>query len=436
MESAHHRAKTKATTVPSTALLVAACLVGCSSLGEHKHEPTASVTERSAFYWQYAPLAANVYDTKGIVDDQISLALASPWLRREVRDSGDTDVRFRYEYFTEHGRSALDQDGRIRQKCGETAAATLAGPDNAVRSAEERCKTTQDVEAEVEQESLRKKRQPNSFDMAEPTSAEDCKFRDGRPPAVPLRAAMKAFGWEQVPELHKPSTARGWSIFVPDLAIDVWRRPREPVGAARTVEYAIVYRGTVGSGGIVSNFRALTSVTSFIWDQYSQARQATEGIINQIYQLHGLSDRLFGRDVKTRILVTAVGHSLGAGLASYVFYKVPQITRVVGFDPTPFDGSALISLDQRPSVMESKRNVDHDPRDPAAAIFLLYEKGEAISQVAHCYSGPIWGLEGGPNVRCETVNFSDGSWLRQHSMSQLACNLYLNSQAVLPQGAQ
>jgi hypothetical protein len=56
---------------------------------------------------------------------------------------------------------------------------------------------------------------------------------------------------------------------------------------------------------------------------------------------------------------------------------------------------------------------------------LLFEDGEFISQIAPCHSGPIWGAEGGPWVRCERVNFSRGNTFRQHNMAQLACKLFL-----------
>jgi hypothetical protein len=258
-----------------------------------------------------------------------------------------------------------------------------------------------------------------------------------------------------VPELEKYARARGWSIFVPDLKLDVWRRNRDTDGGLPTIEYAIVYRGTTGSGGWLSNLRVLTGFTPLIYDQYLQARESTQSIINQVMFLHSTSDKLLGQ--KTRVLFTAVGHSLGAGIANYVYYVSPRITRVVGFDPSPIDGGGTIPLEAREAVMEAKaislrkqvprfswtleemraqverdtqprvkgdrRMIDEDPRYPGTSIFMLYERGEILSRIAPCQSGPMWG-QTGPKVSCNVVDLLKGDPISQHSMDELACSLH------------
>jgi len=188
----------------------------------------------------------------------------------------------------------------------------------------------------------------------------------------------------------------------------------------------------------VSNLQALTAFTPLVWDQYRQSIKATQELVRQIQNLHNLSDRLFSRTTTTQVRITAVGHSLGGGLASYVFLRVSDITRVVAFNPSPVNGSSKFSplqmsaekhrrgIRDRDSVQSNRRQpIDHDPRAPDAAMFTLYEEGDILTRLFGCHNGPIWGAEGGPVVRCDSVNFSYGNNVHQHNMPQLACKLFL-----------
>jgi pimeloyl-ACP methyl ester carboxylesterase len=178
------------------------------------------------------------------------------------------------------------------------------------------------------------------------------------------------------------------------------------------------------------------------------------------------------------VLITTVGHSLGAGLARYIYLQIPQVTRVVGFDPSPIDGSSMVAVQDRPFVMTGRKPkqgesaddlavasaqvfrgelietamrtesggrkpqssmkagrrqpVDHDPIAPGAAIFMLHERGEILSLFAPCQSGEIWGSEGGPRVACHVVNWSSGNPFRQHNMAELACRMSLCFQGISP----
>lgn len=357
----------------------------------------------SRFYWPYAALAADVYSTEGVGDARLALVLGSSWIRTELRASKDLDAQ---------ARLALVDSASV-DPIGETA-------DEALMSAEDLRDRLEELASE---ENL-------SIDEV-PKQPDDCEYRKGRPPAVPVHEAIREFKWERVEEFSKYSRGRAWRLFVPDLAIDVWRRPMRAQSSAVAVEYAIVYRGTTGSGGWLSNLRGLTAFTPVIWDQYNQALRATEGIVKQIAFLHGFSDRLFRRTVPTEVAITSVGHSLGAGIASYVYYRLPQIGGVIGFDPSPIDGASLIPLDGREGVMRAKKwpsPVVAQRNDPAT-MFLLHEDGEILGRLAPCRDGPLWGAEGGPTIRCEKVNFSRGNWFRQHNMAQLACKLFLASRA-------
>lgn len=407
------------------------------------------------FYWPYAALAAEVYGAGDRPDNYNALAFDSPSLRQEVREQA-------------HPRALafvrqLDQqdvfnryDKRYELLCGARARGE-AQAQGWVEALDRNCRRLDDQAAErLRREALAREEsrtEPNAFEDAAPQDEADCRFV-GREPRVPVNEALVEYQWTRLPEFHAEAPARGWSLFVPDLAIDVWRRPRAPVDGTPTVEYALVYRGTVGGGGWVSNLRGVTSFTPFVWDQYRQADRASRTIIRRIQRLHALSDLLHERRTPTRLYITTVGHSLGAGLASYIHVLNPEVTRTVGFNPSPVDGTSMVRVgDQIPERRPSRAGVNQqlaeglrsaDPGDPGdggdrgtrrladgagidgrAAIFQLHEDGEVLSRFSRCTPGPIWGDEGGPRLHCDVVNLSRGSWIRQHNMAQMACKLAL-----------
>lgn len=399
-------------------LLALALLQGCS------HAPVTTPQldkQTAAFYWPYAALASNVYTTKGSIDVDTNAALASPFLRAEVRDAGSEKLAMS---FINLDRKALTEryKEQLRSECGDAA---LQSKDHATLLAAH-CRTPQPPQGQA---GPRDPRDPeddapeetNRLVDSTPATLNDCNYDGGKEPSVPVHTIGSEYGWQEVPELQKYAPARRWSIFVPDLAIDVWRRPLASASGP-SFEYAIVYRGTVGNGGLFTNFRGLAAITPAVWDQYHQARDATRIIINQVYTLHAISDAIFqrGPGARTRVSFTSVGHSLGAGLAQYVYLKIPQIDKVVGFDPSPLNGTSLIPLKERQNVMAQRADSSGRP-----TIFMLSEYGEAVTKVAPCGSGPVWGEEGGPVVECSAVNLSRGNPLHQHNMPQLACKLYV-----------
>lgn len=402
-------------------LAPAAVLAGCASV---VRDPPVAAHETARFYWPYAALAADVYQSEGRVDADAVLAAASPWLRDELAQEGNPTRLAAYARRIGADPLALWRHAVARRCNPAQVEATLQFEDGAVRLGQGQCVTTEEASKAMAQRRIDAPEEVNRLVHRIPQSDHDCKDQDGHEPHVPVQLAQQEHGWQRAPELQRSAHPRGWSIFVPDLALDVWRR-RVGHATAPEVEYAIVYRGTVGGGGWLSNFRALTALTPLVWDQYRQSELATRSIVRQIYQLHAMSDALFDRAEPTRIRITAVGHSLGAGLAHYMFLRVGEVTSVVGFDPSPVDGAAMIPLAQRPHVMQHRSQpVDRRERDPDAAIFFLFEKGEAISRIAPCHNGPIWGAEGGPVVRCESVDFLRGNIFRQHNMARLACQLF------------
>lgn len=394
-------------------LLTLPWLLACGTSQKANRTPAEQIPETAQFYWKYAALAANVYNSGGRFDTQLSTVTTSPWLREELRKSKDAVAQRAFD------KALLEEEQRLFR---------------------ERIKNPLTDEPDSS---------TDGYVNWAPDNLEQCNYTGEQEPAVPIGMAVKEFDWTPAFELHRQLHPRGWSVFVPGLAIDVWRRKRDPEGESPVVEYAFIYRGTEGSGGWFSNFRAVTAFTPAVWDQYKQAEIATKDLIAQIEKLHALSDKVFQREAPTRVRITTVGHSLGGGLAKYVFMRIPQITLVVAFDPSPVDGSSQFSPFEvsdyrrakgamaRPSVLDERRRpIDRNDRSNEASIFVLYEEGDPLTGLAGCTSGPIWGAEGGPVVRCESLNLSRGSILHQHNMAQLACKLYLtkNGQATRKEG--
>lgn len=272
----------------------------------------------------------------------------------------------------------------------------------------------------------------NRFVSAVPATELDCNYdphkpRSLREPKVPVHL-LEEYGWKPVPELHRETQASGWRVFIPELAIDVWRKT-ENVQNVPVVEYAIVFRGTTGGGGLWSNLRGMVFMFEpLVWDQYKQARRATAALIDQIDRLHKVSDRLNNRPItqSTKIRYTTVGHSLGGGLAVYIHLREPRISRSVTFNTSPIDGASTLGLSKRVQVQENASLVarPQEPGVPDAQIYRLNELGEPLSSAFPCESGAMWGAEGGPRVQCDRANLSEGGIFSQHNMSQLACKLY------------
>lgn len=415
--------------------------------------PSRSCGETLRFYQPFAAMAAAVYDPRDRIDEQLTVVAGSSWLQQKItRLDDETSRTLLKRLLSPEERSKLFRN-RIGRHCdGEKGEWTANAHDGAVLAAQSSCRTAAPqlpktvpwyeffTKSANDESELRDAHgdSSNGFDEVKPLDWQQCDYVDGKHnPAVPVKE-MTA-GWETVPELQRRLQPRGWSMFVPGLVIDLWRRDRDAQGDSPLIEYALVFRGTADGGGWLSNFRALTAFTPLVWDQYRQAELATIDLVNQIYQLHTLSDELFDRDADTRIKITAVGHSLGGGLAQYVFLRVPQITRVVAFDPSPVTGSSSFSPTpvserarergrrDRASVLSAGRQpLDRDATyDDQASIFVLYEQGDALTALAGCTSGSLWGDEGGPHLRCDSVNLSGGSAIRQHNMPQLACKINL-----------
>jgi hypothetical protein len=389
----------------------------------------------SNFYWHYAILAADVYSTRGKSHERVARALSEREraLLRAGEDSAEADLL-----------------GEVRKN--HTRAYALhcpifepSLPETHNRVCEVLSAAVSDISQDVGDEGS------ELIDDSLPADICDCepKISSSNRAPVPLSLLVRKNkssgeagppGWVRDREIEKYAQTKNWRMFVPELAIEVWRRPYRG-----TFEYAIVFRGTAGKGGWFTNLRVVTGLIPIFWDQYQQARYAADKIISQVYIRHimrlqaeyersqqGLPAPAKIDSYKVEPYITAVGHSLGGGLARYAYLTNKAITRVVAFNPSPIDGSrSLIGLHERFDIEKGRRP---DPGEycgagaagsEGASIFQLYEKGEVMSKIAECESGRLWGAEGGPKIRCDQVNFVEGrkGMFQQHSMSPLACRL-------------
>jgi hypothetical protein len=380
--------------------------------------------------WHYAALAAHVYDLEFKSVSDSSNALASPWIRRELKQPGNEAVKDIYSDW-----DALEVLKRSVAECSLSEVSTSS-------SAPDYCANAKILEKVLGNLASAERPRETTFIDALPNEADDCALKKSSPPRVPVTRAKLDFGWEPVPEFIFKPNARGWRIFVPEFELEVWRRPiLAPTSAeiagkesVQHFEYAITFRGTAGSGGWLSNFRVLTALTPFVWDQYRQSIVATQELTNRIYAVHALADFAMKRK-PSKIYITTVGHSLGGAMAQHVYFQLPQISKAVAFNSSPFNGASLVKLEDRDLVFKSEGRVKDQrvlpsPFKAATPIVAIFEQGEVLSLVSKCVSGPIWGDEGGPNVDCFGLNLSSGNIFNQHSMAQFACKLSLLSRGI------
>lgn len=398
---------------------VVGLLTACSTLhvGQSPQEPTPPQPDGqciAGFYLPYAALAADVYRTRGAAIERLQLVVNDDLIQRITNGKGIT----REEVSSLYTRARTQQCQASQPCLGE-----IREPD----------KVKEIFNAGDE-----------GFEDAVPQQDSQCDDRSSARPKVPIKEAAREFGWERARELEKYAFTREWRIFVPDFAIEVWRRIRKDPVAVGQQEYALVFRGTAGYGGWFSNLRPITALLPGFWDHYKQAEASARRIVEQIYMIEFLRyEWQLGQaragvgppprsDAIELPLITMVGHSLGAGLARYAYLRVPEATRVVGFNPSPVDGGhTLFPLAARERFTQGRRQDPGEfcvaPGTPlpseSPSMFFLHEKGDALTEIAPCFSGPEWGSEGGPVALCQGVDLSHGSALRQHAMNIMACRL-------------
>lgn len=490
----HRRAADGVRYLLCTAL--AAGLAGCGALKVDQPTKKAIMDPAyeacvSTFYLPYAVLATAVYGTSTARDESVLLANAKAASTTLDAPADDAQGRLRRAQLRSGGLrlQGIDKDTvskyrKIFEKCEGAAQPVRDATRKAIaqrRSAKEALPRWNEARLPIAcgqkfVDSERERRLSNFGDMPFEDAAPDASLGEAeacRPRGahqlipVPVSQVVQAAGWTRRSDIERYAVTRDWRVFVPGFAVEVWSRERAPLdaqgkstaGPAR--EYAIVFRGTADTGGWFSDFRVLTALLPIFWDQYRQAEWSTEQIVEQIRRIEllewfekneakgiAVDDlELKGFDAEFPY-ITAVGHSLGAGLAKHVYYHVNEVSKVVGFNPTPVDGSrTMLAIERRPQVMQGRRyepvracsapgataNPGSAPAShPPAAMFFLYERGDILTSIAPCEEGPHWGSDGGPVSHCNLVSLTEtnpssllASLFEQHGMNLLACKLAL-----------
>jgi hypothetical protein len=210
--------------------------------------------------------------------------------------------------------------------------------------------------------------------------------------------------WEQFPSADLITEAEK-----ADLYFEVWES-----ASASPLQVVVVFRGTDSWKDWVSNLRwILRWILRFVpgWeDQYHfVSRRVGEEF----------SQRMLSGNGKYRnATVFATGHSLGGGLAQHFAYslkpdtRVPRVSRVFAFDPSPVTGWSSVDSHVREG---NARGLKTDR---------IFEHGEILAYIRLLlsYLSPPPAIN--PSVTEIRYNFVPSiNPLSSHSMRQLSCDL-------------
>ncbi len=144
--------------------------------------------------------------------------------------------------------------------------------------------------------------------------------------------------WKNFPSDSLIDEARKGGLF-----FEVWETRSSPL------RLAVVFRGTDGWSDWLSNLHWFTRFIPILEDQYS----FVSSLVGKEF-----SDRILADPIKypnpESLPLVSVGHSLGGGLAQHFAYalrldpRVPRVSQVYAFDPSPVTGWSSV-----PSVQES-----------------------------------------------------------------------------------
>jgi Lipase (class 3) len=227
--------------------------------------------------------------------------------------------------------------------------------------------------------------------------------------------------WRDVPnaELTKEAEAV-------DLQLEIWEKQSSPPVVA------VVFRGTEAQRlrDWISNFRWFLRFIPGYRDQYVLVSEKIGAVV-----LNKIKAQLEKGNTKYRdVQIVSAGHSLGGGLAQHLAYslpddikgpngeRLPRVSAVYGFDPSPVTGWYSVSKELR----EMNARGLHIAR--------VFEHGEILSYIRLIlrYLNPP--QEKDPSIREIRYNFvRTVNPFSSHSMRLIACELIkANGQSTAP----
>ena len=201
----------------------------------------------------------------------------------------------------------------------------------------------------------------------------------------------------------------GQSEPVGGLGVQVWARK-----GAQCPEAVVAFRGTVGGneGDWESNFHWILRAFP-VYDQYDQVRDHVGDFIGHIER-----DKCY-RQGPTQI--TAVGHSLGGGLAQLAAYSDPRIRRVYAFDPSMVTGYYSVDPSHRDEAVKGLR------------MERVYEHGEILAYGRYIVRQFIPLSPCNPRVVSVRFNVIHGSPIAQHSLTDFDNGLLRGARGYQPE---
>ena len=227
------------------------------------------------------------------------------------------------------------------------------------------------------------------------------------------RAAAWLKQWRYIWSCDGPEDCKvrtpGRSEPVGGLGVQVWARK-----GAQCAEAVVAFRGTVGGnkGDWESNFHWILRAFP-VYDQYDQVRDHVGDFIGHIER-----DRCY-RAGPTQI--TAVGHSLGGGLAQLAAYSDRRIRRVYAFDPSMVTG--YYSVDP----------LHRDENVKGLHMERVYEHGEILAFGRYLMLQFIPLSPCNPRVVSVQFNVIHGSPIAQHSLTDFDNGLLREARGYQPE---
>jgi pimeloyl-ACP methyl ester carboxylesterase len=227
------------------------------------------------------------------------------------------------------------------------------------------------------------------------------------------RAAQWLSQWRYVWSCEGPDECKvrtpGETEPVGGLGVQIWARK-----GARCPEAVIAFRGTMegNKGDWESNFHWILRAFP-VYDQYYQVRDHIDDFIAHIER-----DKCFSSG-STQI--TAVGHSLGGGLAQLAAYADRKIRRVYAFDPSMVTGYYSVDPTNRNGNVKGLR------------MERVYEHGEILAYARYFIRQYIPLSPCDPRVVSVRFDVIHGSPIAQHSLTDFDNGLLREARGFAPE---